>query len=115
TNEDGLARLAERGLDLHLVAVGEELIEAGTSDDPDVRDRSHGRQATFSPEEPAEDVPAVDVDEDFSPPVPDEEDEEDESFDDDSAEESFADPPSAEDGEAAAAGLPADPFLLSLR
>src|SRR6185437_4213059 len=113
TNEDGLARLAERGLDLHLVAVGEELIEAGTSDDPDVRDRSHGRQATFSPEEPAEDVPAVDVDEDFSPPVPDEEDE---SFDDDSEDdESFADPPSAEDGEAAAAGLPADPFLLSLR
>jgi len=50
-----LTRLAERSVDLHLIAVGEELVETRTPDDSDIRDRSHGRQATFSPDEPEDD------------------------------------------------------------
>jgi hypothetical protein len=69
-DEHRLTRLAERSVDLYLVAVGEELVEPGTPDDPDVRDGSHGRQATFSPDE-LDDDPAEEeeeADEDFAPP-----------------------------------------------
>jgi hypothetical protein len=63
-DEHGLARVAVRGLDLHLFVGGEKLVKAGTADDPDVRDRSHGRQATFSPALPEEDEDDEDDDED---------------------------------------------------
>jgi cobalamin biosynthesis protein CobT len=115
-DEHRLARLAERGLHLHLFAVGEELVEAGTSDDPDVSDRSHGRQATFSPDEladeaedeedPEDEDEAEDFSPDFSPPAEDDED------DEAAADESAADPADAE----AAVGADAeDPLLLSVR
>jgi len=108
-DENSFAWLAERSVDLHLVAVGEKLVEARTSDDPDIRDRCHVRQATFSPEELAEDPPDELADA-FSPPVAGEED--DESF----AEVSVADPASAEDDEPGVAVFAADdPFLLSVR
>jgi hypothetical protein len=38
-----LARLAERRIDLDYFGVGEELVEPGTPDDPDVRDGRHSR------------------------------------------------------------------------
>jgi hypothetical protein len=68
-DEDGLARVAVRGLYLHFVVVGEEFVKAGTADDPDVRDRSHSRQATFSPAELLEEEGDEDGegDEDLSP------------------------------------------------
>jgi hypothetical protein len=111
-----LARLTERGLHLHLFAVGEELVKAGTSDDPDVGNRSHGRQATFSPDEledAAEDEPE-DEDGAFSPP---EEPEEDDGAadDEDEDDESEVGPPAdaaAPDGSDAEAE---DPLLLSVR
>ena len=104
-DEHGLARLAIRGVDLHLIAVGEEFVETGTADDPDVRDRSHRRQATFSPEEPAEDGEEAA----FSPPE-DEEDVEDEE------DESDEDPAAGGDGEDDDAGAGAeDPLRLSVR
>jgi hypothetical protein len=110
-DKHSLARLTVRGVDLHLVGGGQELVEAGTSDDPDVRDRCHGRQATFSPDElaelPAEELADEDPAEVFSPPEADEE----ESF---AADESFAEPVSAEDVEPAVPDFD-DPFLLSVR
>jgi hypothetical protein len=42
-DKDGLARLTERGFDPHLTSVGQKLVETRTPDDPDVRDRCHGR------------------------------------------------------------------------
>jgi hypothetical protein len=72
-DEHCLAGLAVRGLDLHLVGVGQKLVETRTPDDPDVGDRGHDRQATFSPEEPEEEEPEE----------PDEEEDEDEADDDD--------------------------------
>jgi hypothetical protein len=53
-DEHRLTGLAVRGLDLHLVGVSQKLVETRTPDDPDVGDRGHDRQATFSPEEPEE-------------------------------------------------------------
>jgi hypothetical protein len=79
TDEHCLAGVAVRGLDLHLVGVSKKLVETRTPDDPDVGDRGHDRQATFSPEEPeeeeaeeeeleeAEEDEAGDDDDDFSP------------------------------------------------
>jgi hypothetical protein len=75
-DEHRLTRLAERSVDLYLVAVGEELVEPGTPDDPDVRDRSHGRQATFSPDELDDSDDEV-ADLVFSPPDADEPEESD--------------------------------------
>jgi hypothetical protein len=72
-DEHCLTGLAVRGLDLHLVGVGQKLVETRTPDDPDVGDRGHDRQATFSPEEPEEEEPEE----------PDEEEDEDEADDDD--------------------------------
>ncbi|MGA8465474.1 MAG: hypothetical protein WB688_15010, partial [Trebonia sp.] len=74
-DEHCLTRLAVRGLDLHLVGVGQKLVETRTPDDPDVGDRGHDRQATFSPEEPEE------LPEEEEPEEPEEE--EDEADDDD--------------------------------
>jgi hypothetical protein len=73
-DEHCLTGLAVGGLDLHLVGVGQKLVETRTPDDPDVGDRGHDRQATFSPEEP-EELPEEEE--------PDEEEEEDEVDDDD--------------------------------
>jgi hypothetical protein len=69
-DEHGLARLTERGRDLNLFAVGEELIEAGSPDDGDVRDGAHLGQATFSPDEP-DDLgdEELEDDEDDEPPL----------------------------------------------
>jgi hypothetical protein len=53
-DEHCLTGLAVRGIDLHLVGVGQKLVETRTPDDPDIGDRGHDRQATFSPEEPEE-------------------------------------------------------------
>jgi hypothetical protein len=108
-DEDRLTRLAEGGLNLHLFGVGEELVEARTSDDPDVGDRSHGRQATFSPDEleEPEDEPAEELtDEDaaFSPPDVDE--------DEDPSEDDAVD---VDEVEADAGVEAADPLLLSVR
>jgi hypothetical protein len=75
-DEHCLTGLAVRGLDLHLVGVGQKLVETRTPDDPDVGDRGHDRQATFSPEEPEEEEPE-------EPEEEEEEDEEDEADDDD--------------------------------
>jgi hypothetical protein len=117
-NQDGLARLPERRLDLNLVAVGEELVETRTPDDPDVRDGGHGRQATFSPEEPEEELtdeafsPPEDGDEAFSPPE-DEDDGEDEEDGEDEDGESGEDPAADEEDEACAGAD--DPFRLSVR
>jgi hypothetical protein len=77
-DEHCLTGLAVRGVDLHLVGVSQKLVETRTPDDPDVGDRGHGRQATFSPEEPEElpeeeepeeeeDEVDDDDDDDFSP------------------------------------------------
>jgi len=113
-DQDRLTRFPERRLNLDLVAVGEELIEARTPDDPDVRDGSHRRQATFSPEEPAEELadeafsPPEDEEEAFSPSE-DEEDEEGEDEDDESDED-----PAADEEDDACAGAD-DPFRLSVR
>ena len=115
-DQDRLAWLPEGRLDLDLVAVGEELVEARTPDDPDVRDGSHRRQATFSPEEPAEELadeafsPPEDEAEAFSPPE-DEEDEEDEEDGEDG--ESDEDPAADEEDDACAGAD--DPFRLSVR
>jgi len=116
-DQDRLTRLPERRLNLDLVAVGEELIEARTPDDPDVRDGSHGRQATFSPEERAEELAgevfsppeddevfSPEDDEVFSPPEDDGEDEDEDSDED----------PAADEEDDACAGAD-DPFLLSVR
>jgi hypothetical protein len=116
-DQDRLTRLPERRLNLDLVAVGEELVEARTPDDPDVRDGSHDRQATFSPEERAEELAdevfsppeddevfSPEDDEVFSPPEDDGEDEDDESDED----------PAADEEDDACAGAD-DPFLLSVR
>jgi hypothetical protein len=73
-DEHCLTGLAVRSVDLHLVSVSQKLIETRTPDDPDVGDRGHDRQATFSPEEP-EELPEEEE--------PDEEEEEDEVDDDD--------------------------------
>jgi hypothetical protein len=112
-DQDRLARLPERRLDLDLVAIGEELVEARTPDDPDVRDGGHSRQATFSPEDGADEL----ADEVFSPPddedafsPPDDEDEEDGDDEDDESDEDPA--PDEEDDACAGAD---DPFLLSVR
>jgi hypothetical protein len=50
-DEHSLTRLAERRVDLDLFGVGQELVKARPADDPDVRDRGHWGQATFSLEE----------------------------------------------------------------
>ena len=109
-DQDRLARLPERRLDLDLVAIGEELVEARTPDDPDVRDGSHRRQATFSLEDGADELAdelfsSPEDDDAFSPP----EDEEDEDEDDESDED-----PAADEEDDACAGAD-DPFLLSVR
>jgi len=114
THQNGLTRIAERGLDLHLVGIGKELVETRTPDDPDVGDRSHAGQATFAPEE-AEDEPAEEEEpeeEDFSPPPFSEEEEEEEEGEeeDDESEE-----PPDEELEDAGADEDDDPFLLSVR
>jgi hypothetical protein len=72
-DEHCLTGLAVRSVDLHLVGVSQKLVETRTPDDPDVGDRGHGRQATFSPEEP-EELPEEEE--------PEEEEEEDEADDD---------------------------------
>ena len=111
-DQDRLTRLPERRLDLDLVAVGKELVEARTPDDPDVRDGSHCRQATFSPEDGADEL----ADEVFSPPEDDDgafsppEDEDDEDGEDDESDED----PAADEEDDACAGAD-DPFLLSVR
>jgi hypothetical protein len=74
-DEHCLTGLAVRGLDLHLVGVGQKLVETRTPDDPDVGDRGHDRQATFSPEEP-EELPEEEEPEE-------EEDEDEDEVDDD--------------------------------
>jgi hypothetical protein len=108
-DEHRLARLAERGLNLHLFAVGEELVEAGTSDDPDVGDRSHGRQATFSPDELEDETEEPeDGGEAFSPP---EEGDVDDEEDDESEDDPVADAAAADGADDAAE----DPLLLSVR
>jgi len=117
-DENGLTWVTERGLDLHRVVVGEELVETRTPDDRDIGSRSHAGQATFAPaepgEEPAEDEPGADV---FSPPLfPDDDGEGEESEDppDDESE----DPPDGaeeEDEEEAGADVDDEPFLLSVR
>jgi hypothetical protein len=76
-DEHCLTGLAVRGIDLHLVGVGQKLVETRTPDDPDVGDRGHDRQATFSPEEP-EELPEEEELEEEEP-----EEEEDEADDDD--------------------------------
>ena len=73
-DEHCLTGLAVRGLDLHLVGIGQKLVETRTPDDPDVGYRGHDRQATFSPEEP-EELPEEEE--------PEEEEDEDEADDDD--------------------------------
>ena len=117
-DQDRLTRLPERRVDLDLVAIGEELVEARTPDDPDVRDGSHCRQATFSPEDGADEL----ADEVFSPPEDDEvfsppEDEEvfspPEDEDEDEDGESDEDPAADEEDDACAGAD--DPFLLSVR
>ncbi len=84
-----LARLAERRLDRHLFGVGEELVEAGTADDPDVRDRigllgdcpamppSHRVRRPSPPEDFEDDEEEADEDDDDEAPLlsPDEDDE----------------------------------------
>jgi hypothetical protein len=77
-DEHCLTGLAVRGLDLHLVGVGQKLVETRTPDDPDVGDRGHDRQATFSPEEP-EELPEEEEPEEEEP----EEEEDDDEVDDD--------------------------------
>jgi len=115
-DQDRLARLPVRRLDLDLVAVREELVEARTPDDPDVRDGSHRRQATFSPDEPAEELadeafsPPEDEDEAFSPPEDEDEVEEDGEDEDGESDED----PAAEEEDDACAGAD-DPFRLSVR
>jgi len=47
-DEDGLARVAKRGVNRDLAGVCQEFIEAGATYDGDVRDRLHRRYATFS-------------------------------------------------------------------
>jgi len=128
-DEHRLARLAERRLHPDLFGVGQELIEAGPADYPDVRDRlrgvlgvippkggSHGGQATFSPDELPEDddaEPAVegdDEDEDESPDFA--ADEEEESAE----EEPLSFDPSSFDEEADEVEPPDDPLpRLSVR
>ena len=110
-DQDRLTRLPERRLDLDLVAIGEELVEARTPDDPDVRDGSHCRQATFSPEDGADEL----ADEVFSPPEDDDafsppEDEDEEDGEDDESDED----PAADEEDDACAGAD-DPFRLSVR
>jgi hypothetical protein len=80
-DEHCLTGLAVRGLDLHLVGVGQKLVETRTPDDPDVGDRGHDRQATFSPEEP-EELPEEEE--------PEEEEDEDEDEADDDDDEDFS-------------------------
>jgi hypothetical protein len=115
-DQDRLARLPERRLDLDLVAVGEELVEARTPDDPDVRDGSHRRQATFSPDEPAEEL----ADETFSPPEDEDEsfsplEDEDEVEEDGEDEDGESDEDSAAEEEDDACAEADDPFRLSVR
>jgi hypothetical protein len=111
TDEHRFARLAERSVDLYLVAVGEELVKTGTPDDPDVRDRSHAGQATFLPGEPEDEADEELADPGFSPPDEDAEDVEDDE-DDEDADESDDD----EDAEDDDAGAEAEePFRLSVR
>jgi hypothetical protein len=81
-DEHCLTRLAVRGLDLHLVGVGQKLVETRTPDDPDVGDRGHDRQATFSPEEP-EELPEEEEPEEPEEPEEEEDEEEDEDDEDD--------------------------------
>jgi hypothetical protein len=73
-DEHCLTGLAVRGIDLHLVGVGQKLVETRTPDDPDVGDRGHDRQATFSPEEPEE------LPEEEEPEEEEEDDADDEGF-----------------------------------
>jgi hypothetical protein len=120
-DQDRLARLPERRLDLDLVAIGEKLVEARTPDDPDVRDGGHGRQATFSPEEPAEELadeafsPPEDGEEAFSPPEDEEDCEDEDGEDEDEDGESGEDPAADEDVEDGACAEADDPFRLSVR
>jgi hypothetical protein len=119
-DEHRLARLAERRLDPDLLRVGQELIEAGPADNPDVRDRVHCGQATFSPEEPPEEPPEEDdaelaaeddADEsppDFSPPdfSPPDFDDEESAEDDVESDEAEDDEPLALDADALDGSLP---------
>jgi len=50
-DRNGFAGLTEGGIDPDFLGVGQELVETGTPDDTEVRDRCHELQATFSPEE----------------------------------------------------------------
>jgi hypothetical protein len=77
-DEHRLTWLAERSVDLHLVAVGEELVETRTADDSDVRDRSHARQATFSPDEPEDEEEDEEEEEEEEEEESEEEEEEEE-------------------------------------
>ena len=117
-DQDRLAWFPERCLDLDLVAVGKKLVEARTSDDPDVRDGSHRRQATFSPDEPAEEL--ADEDEAFSPPEDEDEafsppEDEDEVEEDGADEDGESDEDPAADEEDDACAEADDPFRLSVR
>jgi hypothetical protein len=128
-DQDRLARLAERRLDRHLLGVGEELVEAGAADDPDIRDRFHGGQATFSPED-FEDFEDDEDDEDDDAEEEEEEADADEeallSPDEDEAlsplpdlspppeeDESAEDPDAAAEDDAGSAAV--DPLRLSVR
>jgi hypothetical protein len=73
-DEHCLTGLAVRGIDLHLVGVGQKLVETRTPDDSDVGDRGHDRQATFSPEEP-EELPEEEEPEEEEDEVDDDDDE----------------------------------------
>jgi len=67
-DEHSLTRRAERRVDLDLLSIGQELVKAGPADDPDVRDRGHRGQATFSPEEDDDVELVAEADEVASPP-----------------------------------------------
>jgi len=73
-DEHRLTGLTVRGLDLHLVGVSQKLVETRTPDDPDVGDRGHDCQATFSPEEP-EELPEEEEPEEEEDEVDDDDDE----------------------------------------
>jgi hypothetical protein len=113
-DEHCLTGLAVRSVDLHLVGVSQKLVETRTPDDPDVGDRGHGRQATFSPEEPEELPEEAEAEE---------EEEEDEADDDDfspaflSPSPDFLSPAELEESlEEDDAGVEADdPLRLSVR
>ncbi|HET9079696.1 MAG TPA: hypothetical protein VFO01_04170 [Trebonia sp.] len=82
-DERCFARLAERRSDPDLLGVGQELVKAGAADNPDVRDRGHRGQATFSLEDPPEEEAAELAEDDAAESLPGFADEEEPSEGDD--------------------------------